>query len=102
MEWLEATSTLVLSQSHKRSSKKSSPGKSSRTVDEVALLVNPADTNSEPSGHLDGDSVTDLAPAFFPLTLQLLSTMPVSLHASGGDDGPLDIVARMFVCSYFH
>lgn len=101
VEWLEATSTLVLSQSHKRSSKKSSPGKSSRTVDEVALLVSPTDINSEPSGHLDGE-ISDLAPAFFPLTLQLLSTIPVALHAVGGDDGPLDIVARVFVCSYFH
>lgn len=101
MEWLEATSTLVLSQSHKRSSKKSSPGKSSRTVDEVALLVSPTNINSEPSGHLDGE-ISELAPAFFPLTLQLLSTIPVALHAVGGDDGPLDIVARVFVCSYFH
>ncbi|KAH6789086.1 hypothetical protein C2S51_004092 [Perilla frutescens var. frutescens] len=112
VEWLDATSTLVLSQSHKRSNKKSSPGKNSRTVDEVALLVNPVDLKPELSDHLDGEmgeSQTcgdmtermDSAPSFFPLTLHLLSTIPVALHAVGGDDGPLDIVARMYVSSYF-
>lgn len=91
-EWLETTSTLVLSHSHKRTIKKSSPGKNSKTLDEIALVVYP----------VEGETGNSCEPAFFPLTLLLLSTIPVALHAVGGDDGPLDIVARLYVSSYFH
>ncbi|KAG6422796.1 hypothetical protein SASPL_113177 [Salvia splendens] len=49
-EWLDATSTLVLSHSHKRSNKKSSPGRSSKTVEEVALLVSPVEGESQTYG----------------------------------------------------
>lgn len=120
MEWLDATSTLVLSQpwwvlshsTYKRSSKKGSPGKC-RTIDEVALIVNPADLKLELSGHFEGENgesqtcedISDgmnYEPAFFPLTVHLLSTIPVVVHAVGGDDGPLDIVARLYASSYFH
>ncbi|XP_057809707.1 DIS3-like exonuclease 2 [Salvia miltiorrhiza] len=102
-EWLDTTSTLVLSQSHKRSSKKSSPGKISKTVDEVALLVNPVEGEiGESQTFGDVTERMDCEPVFFPLTLHILSTIPVALHAVGGDDGPLDIVARMYVSSYFH
>ena len=87
----------MLSQSHKRSNKKSSPGRSSKTFDEVALLVNPVEGESQTYG-----DATDCEPVFFPLTLHLLSTIPVALHAVGGDDGPIDIEARMYVSSYFH
>lgn len=90
-EWLDNTSTLVLSHSHKRTIRKSSPGKNSKTLDEIALLVYP----------VEGESGNSCEPAFFPLTLHLLSTIPVALHAVGGDDGPLDIVARLYVSSYF-
>ncbi|KAK4387312.1 DIS3-like exonuclease 2 [Sesamum angolense] len=114
VEWLDTTSTLVLSQStHKRSSRRSSPGKC-RTLEEVALIVNPADLELEMSfsGHIGGENgesqrclgiseIMNNEPAFFPLTVHLLSTIPVALHAVGGDDGPLDIVARLYVGSYF-
>lgn len=104
MEWLENTSTLVLSQSsYKRSSKKGSPGKW-RTIDEAALIVTPPDLKMKLSGGFVGDSeiseVND-GPAFFPLTVRVLSSIPVALHAIGGDDGPLDIVARLYISSYF-
>ncbi|KAL0365867.1 UNVERIFIED_CONTAM: DIS3-like exonuclease 2 [Sesamum radiatum] len=111
VEWLDTTSTLVLSQStHKR--RRSSPGKC-RTLEEVALIVNPADLELEMSfsGHIGGENgesqrclgiseITNNEPAFFPITVHLLSTIPVALHAVGGDDGPLDIVARLYVGSY--
>ncbi|KAL0432194.1 UNVERIFIED_CONTAM: DIS3-like exonuclease 2 [Sesamum latifolium] len=113
VEWLDTTSTLVLSQcTHKRSSRRSSPGKC-RTLEEVALIVNPADLELEMSfsGHIGGENgelqrclgiseIMNNEPAFFPLTVHLLSTIPVALHAVGGDDGPLDIVARLYVGSY--
>lgn len=96
-EWLENTSALVLSQStFKRSSKKGSPGKC-RTIDEAALIVSPPDLNAESPRDFD----VNHGPAFFPLTLHVLSTIPVALHATGGDDGPLDIVARLYISSYF-
>ncbi|KAI3460593.1 hypothetical protein Pfo_017256 [Paulownia fortunei] len=58
VEWLDGTSTLVLSQStHKRSSRKSSPGKF-RTIEEVALISSPADLKLEMnlSGHYGGEN----------------------------------------------
>ncbi|KAK4490107.1 hypothetical protein RD792_000764 [Penstemon davidsonii] len=110
VEWLEATSTLMLSQStkHKRPNRKSSPGKS-RTLEEVALIVNPIEMVfsqhcgvEEHIGSGDVSEVISQEPAVFPLTVHLLSTIPVALHAIGGDDGPLDIVARLYLSSYFH
>ncbi|XP_051129384.1 DIS3-like exonuclease 2 isoform X2 [Andrographis paniculata] len=108
VQWLEATSTLVLSQSsHKRLGRRSSPGKC-KTLEEAVLIVNPADPNLESKSSQDfeggeGEPKTcGDEPAFFPLTIHLLSTIPVALHAVGGDDGPLDIVARLYVSSYFH
>lgn len=107
-EWLEATSTLVLSQSTpKRSHRKSSPGKS-KILEEVALVVNPVDLEfdtdiAEHSGDKLCNSNSDMIvvePAVLPLTVHLLSTIPVVLHAVGGDDGPLDIVARLYLSSY--
>lgn len=46
-------------------------------------------------------SKDEVAPAVFPLTVQLFSTIPVVLHAVGGDDGPLDIGARLYMSSYY-
>ena len=43
----------------------------------------------------------EVVPAVFPLTVQVFSTIPVALHAVGGDDGPLDIGARLYVSSYY-
>lgn len=42
-----------------------------------------------------------IEPSFFPLTVRILSTIPVVLHAVGGDDGPLDIGARLYMSSYY-
>lgn len=53
-------------------------------------------------GSLSGISdAIEVEPAVFPLMVQLLSTIPVALHAVGGDDGPLDIGARLYMSSYF-
>ncbi|KZV35118.1 hypothetical protein F511_20211 [Dorcoceras hygrometricum] len=114
VEWLETTSTLILSHSiHKRSNRKTSPGKW-KVLEEVALLINPTDLKLDSvflgdSKEVHEDSQKyELAghnirqePAFFPLTVNLLSKIPVALHAVGGDDGPIDIVARLYISSYF-
>ncbi|KAL9173250.1 hypothetical protein ABFS82_03G101200 [Erythranthe guttata] len=93
-EWLVATSSLLLNHSiHKRPNRKGSPSKF-RPIDETAMIVSPIDLEMEKTNNLE--------PSVFPLTLHLLSTIPVALHAIGGDDGPLDIVARLYVSSYFH
>ncbi|KAK6132328.1 hypothetical protein DH2020_033952 [Rehmannia glutinosa] len=113
VEWLNATSTLLLSQSmHKRPNRKSGLGKF-RPLKEVALIVSPINLNLETSllsgegengeslGYGGTSDVINLEPSVFPLTLRILSTIPVALHAIGGDDGPLDIVARLYISSYF-
>ncbi|CAA0818488.1 Inactive exonuclease DIS3L2 [Striga hermonthica] len=110
-EWLDATSTLVISQStvQKRSTRKNSPGKS-RSIEEVALIVSPAELSPDTTNSGDknsglqsfGSGPVENEPAFFPLTVHLLSTIPIAVHAVGGDDGPIDIVARLYMCSYFH
>lgn len=46
-------------------------------------------------------SDTGIEPAFFPLTVHPLSTIPVALHAVGGDAGPLDFGVRLYMSSYF-
>lgn len=118
VEWLENTSTLVLSQFlNKRSNKRSSPGKF-RPLDEVALITDPRDLKPEMNlsewdnkedgeSQLDGEilksdvsGIINIEPAVFPLTVRLLSTIPVMLHAVGGDDGPLDIGTRLYISSY--
>lgn len=115
MDWLYETSTLVLSESSQDWSQcGSSPG-GCRIIEEVALIVNPADPNcevksSDQFGGEDGEpewwgdtpDTILCEPAFFPLTVNLLSTIPVVVHAIGGDDGPLDIVARLYICSFSH
>ncbi|KAK6114858.1 hypothetical protein DH2020_007127 [Rehmannia glutinosa] len=113
VEWLDATSTLLLSLSmHKRPNRKSGLGKF-RPLKEIALIVSPIDLNLETSllsgegesgeslGYGGTSDVINLEPSVFPLTLRILSTIPVALHATGGDDGPLDIMARLYISSYF-
>lgn len=118
-EWLEATGTLVLSFSRKRSNKKSTPSKW-RPFEDVALLVNPVDSMSEyeinatdkplstapgmesgKSQSLVSISSNDIEPPMLPLTVRVFSKIPVVLYAVGGEDGPLDIDAKLFLCSYF-
>lgn len=114
VEWLEATTTLVLSRSiKKRYNRKGSPGKC-RAIEDVALIVSPCDSklslsfsaqkdNSNENGGCESErdlSAPGIEPAVFPLTVRLLSTIPVVLHAVGGDNGPVDIGARLYVSSY--
>lgn len=112
MEWLEATSTLVLSiHASKCSARRAGPGYY-RALDEVAWVINPCDHNMEPdmestqgchaAQHSDPILKSEIDPFVFPLTVRLLSTIPVALHATGGDDdGPRNIGARLFMSSYF-
>lgn len=119
VEWLEATSTLVLSPStNKRFNRRGSPGKC-RSLEEVALITSPCELNQElelcgPNNREESDvlqignasksrlsGIPKIEPAVFPVTLRLLSTIPVALHAIGGGYGPLDIGARLFISSYF-
>lgn len=109
-EWFEATSTLVLSlwAGGKRFHRRGSPGKC-KALEDVALIVNPLQLYSDTelcALTQNEDSITksgrlDVDPTVLPLTVRLLSTIPVALHAVGGDDGPLDIAARLYATSYF-
>lgn len=105
IEWLETTSTLVLDlRTNKRFQKRSSSGKC-RTLEDAALVVNPCDLSSEQSlqdNTKEAEAIQDgNYPAVFPLTLQVLSSVPVVLYAVGGDGSPLDIGARLYMSSYF-
>lgn len=117
-EWLDATSTLVLSIcANKRFQRRGSPVKC-RPFEEAVLAVSPCklmpamnisgeNGNETGASQIEGDALTSLAnlqdvePAFFPLTIRLLSKISVALHAVGGEDGPLDIGARLYISSYF-
>lgn len=44
---------------------------------------------------------SDVEPAVFPLTVRVLTAVPVVLHAVGGEDGPCDIGVRLYINSYF-
>ncbi|XP_057522720.1 DIS3-like exonuclease 2 isoform X2 [Amaranthus tricolor] len=94
-EWLEATSTLILSYEHttnnkinKRFQRRGSPGKL-KPLEEVAVICSPFNIES------------DVEPAVFPLTVRVLTAVPVVLHAVGGEDGPCDIGVRLYINSYF-
>ncbi|GMH21832.1 hypothetical protein Nepgr_023675 [Nepenthes gracilis] len=119
VEWFEMTSTLVLSFCpSKRIHRRGSPGKF-KALEDVALVISPCDLESEADNSAieNGDpdpqcqnpdsilksrcSDSKIPPAFFPLTVRLLSTIPVALYAVGGNDGPLDIAARFYMSSYF-
>lgn len=111
VEWLEATSTLVLNIcASKRSVRRAGSGYY-KALGEVAWVINPYDHNLEPdmestkgcsaSQHSDAILKSEIDPSVFPLTVRLLSTIPVALHAIGGDDGPPDIGVRLFMSSYF-
>ncbi|XP_010274334.1 PREDICTED: DIS3-like exonuclease 2 isoform X2 [Nelumbo nucifera] len=123
VEWLEMTSALVIDLcTSKRSQNRGSPGKC-RALEDVAWIISSCDLKPEweafgdvnyeggatqegvvsvPSK--DSEPVisggSEIGPAVFPLTVRLLSTIPVVLHAIGGDDEPLDIGARLYMSSY--
>ncbi|KAF8377034.1 hypothetical protein HHK36_030406 [Tetracentron sinense] len=127
IEWLETTSTLVLDICmNKRSQRRGSPSRW-RALEDVAWVISPCDLKTkqvvfgntcEDGGtqlggatgvpfkdpepiHNPGISDGETDPAVFPLTVQILSTIPVALHAVGGDGEPLDIGARLYMSSYF-
>ncbi|XP_015934710.1 DIS3-like exonuclease 2 [Arachis duranensis] len=106
VEWLEATSSVVLSMSaHRRAFRRGSHNKW-RAFEEVAFVVDPYDLKvaldgSDGCENRDPNSRTEIDPAVFPLTVHLLSTIPVVLHAVGGDDGPLEIGVRLYMSSYY-
>ncbi|XP_019182219.1 PREDICTED: DIS3-like exonuclease 2 isoform X2 [Ipomoea nil] len=117
VEWLDTSSTLVLSMcTSKHLNRRGSPGKC-RTLEDVAFIVSPCDLNLDDEEDISKLAITDdddddpgsggitnvsnLEPAVFPLTVQPLSTIPVVLHAVGGEDGPIDIGARLYISSYF-
>ncbi|XP_076957782.1 DIS3-like exonuclease 2 [Bidens hawaiensis] len=96
-EWLDVTSTLVLNyHPTNRSHKKGSTNKL-KTIEEIAMLTFPNNMASEP----DTSKNSSIEPAVFPLVLHILSTIPVALHPIGGDDGPIDIGARLYTSLYF-
>ncbi|KAJ0026325.1 hypothetical protein Pint_08219 [Pistacia integerrima] len=121
VEWLEATSALVLNLcTYKRSCRRGG-FTNYRPLEDVALLVRPCDLKEEQSmsggsanqciaanvsgsdltrPYLDPISNCGIDPGVFPMTLNLLSTIPVALSAAGGDDGPLDIGVRLYMSTY--
>lgn len=120
VEWLEGTSTLILNLfAHKRSYRRG--GSSNyRPLEDVALVAKPYDLEEEQDtrgsvnkssavGAADAKLSTqcsvpfsnhEISPGVFPLTVHLLSTIPVALHAVGGDDGPLEVGVRLYMTSY--
>ncbi|KAF5206562.1 Dis3-like exonuclease [Thalictrum thalictroides] len=124
VEWLETTSTLVLNLcTDRRTSRRASPNKS-RPLEDVAWVINPCDlepglsncvnnlneVSTTQEARIDGivqknrgssdEPGNEVEPAVLPLTVRILSTIHVALHPIGGGDGPLDIGARLYVCSY--
>ncbi|XP_039003204.1 DIS3-like exonuclease 2 isoform X2 [Hibiscus syriacus] len=112
VEWLESTSTLVLSFSgHKRLFKRDGPG-NYMSLGNAAWVVNPYDLSMETDsisdidvtcmtkGEVEATSKSWVDPETFPLTVCMLSTIPVALYAIGGDDGPLEIGIRLYMSSY--
>lgn len=103
-EWLETTSTLVLSMSTtNRCTFRRGWSNKWRAIEEVALLSCPYNLKitTDNSNQSHAETETEIAPLVFPLTVHVLSTIPVALHAVGGDDGPLDIGVRLYMSSYF-
>lgn len=102
---------------NKQSHRKGSPYKC-KPLKDFALVVSPFNLYVEPSAYGShaikngGPEIQDpslkqmssgtniVCPAVFPLTVHILSTIPVALHAVGGDDGPLDIGVRLYMSSY--
>ncbi|WCJ44609.1 DIS3-like exonuclease 2 [Euphorbia peplus] len=118
-EWLEATSTLVLNLcAYGRTTRRGGPSYY-RAINEVAYVINPSymepfsvgdnecntnnlDNCGISSEKVDPTSDSEIVPLVFPVTLHVLSTIPVVLHAVGGDDGPIDIGVRLFASSYLN
>ncbi|XP_078429662.1 ribonuclease II/R family protein [Wolffia australiana] len=92
VEWLENTSTLVLHlYTGRRAQRRPNPLK------EVALVEYP----TESTGVDREAKEREILPLSLPLTLQPLSTIPVVLHAIGGEGKSPEIGLRLYLSSYF-
>ncbi|GAB4844879.1 hypothetical protein Ancab_038271 [Ancistrocladus abbreviatus] len=120
VEWFEATSMPVLSFCPNKSiHHRRSPGKF-KALEYVVWVVSPSDVNLEAddSATQNGDSSLPCQSkpgfsfktrrvgfsnrsCFFPSDGASALNNPFALHAVGGDDGPLDIAARLYMTSYF-
>ncbi|KAI3920033.1 hypothetical protein MKW98_001289 [Papaver atlanticum] len=125
-EWLETTSTLIIDICTKyQPNRRYSPGRY-RPLEDVVWIISPCDADQDrfvcdnstrtevgrvplvgeeyitikQSDH-EVLEINDVEPACFPLTLRLFSTITVALHAVGGDDGPPDVGARLYLSSYY-
>ncbi|TXG52946.1 hypothetical protein EZV62_022115 [Acer yangbiense] len=119
-EWLEATSTLVLNLFALKRSSRRGGYSNYRPLEDVALVVSPYDLKEEQDtrGSVNKSSAADagdadtirqclepisnygINPGVFPLTVHLLSTIPVALNAVGGTDRPPEIGVRLYMSSY--
>ncbi|KAK9134275.1 hypothetical protein Syun_013605 [Stephania yunnanensis] len=111
VDWLETTSTLVLDLCrNKRFKRRGGPGKN-RPLEEVACVINPSEPTTQVADNIEPENpktseetaskdIDQINPSVFPLTVHLLSTIHVALHATGGNNGPLDIGARLYLSSY--
>ncbi|XP_071702289.1 DIS3-like exonuclease 2 [Rutidosis leptorrhynchoides] len=95
-EWLDVTSTLILSYCPTNRSHKNRSYNKLRTIEEVAMVTFSDNTVSE----RDISNDVNIEPKVFPLILNILSTIPVVIHPIGGDGGPIDIGARLYTSSY--
>lgn len=109
MEWLEATSTVILTVSGHKSSCGASPVRNIRPLEESVMLMSPLELDQGPkfgpsAAYASTSSAEKLGlemqPLAFPVTVSLLSTIPVLLHAVGGEGVPVDICARLYGSSY--
>lgn len=126
-EWFEATGTLVLDFSSDKFTERINNQRKNRKFEDVALVVNPANLGNsskkqetyedillEIEEKLKGGLLNtekeefdlkylanqkNIEPAVLPLTLRLLSTVPVSVHAVGENRSP-EIAVRLFLSSY--
>jgi DIS3-like exonuclease 2 len=71
-----------------------------KSIEDVALIENLPELSKE-TEVIEVNS-TELHLDVFPLVLHHLSSVQVALHATGGDDGPIDIGVRLYAASYFH
>ncbi|KAK9110689.1 hypothetical protein Sjap_018749 [Stephania japonica] len=111
VNWLETTSTLVLDLCrNKRFKRRGGPGKN-RPLEEVACVINQSEFTTQLADYIVPENlktsketvtkdVNEINPSVFPLTVRLFSTIYVALHATGGNNGPLDIGARLYMSSY--
>ncbi|KAK0576813.1 hypothetical protein LWI29_023672 [Acer saccharum] len=119
-EWLEATSTLVLNLFALKRSYRRGGYSNYRPLEDVALVVSPYDLKKEQDtrGSVNKSSAADagdadtirqclepvsnygINPGVFPLTVHLLSTIPVALNAVSGTDRPPEIGVRLYMSSY--